>query len=227
MNRRLAAMHPSLALQYVGGATWGPITGTDPELANTGWNQLSTGSGWYHETQIDLSGYAMDSLTFFPSAVGVQDPGVYRMLPGATSTTSSLYVLDLITSTPIDPNNVMIDDLLGRMIGPGMFGSDETFETILYGLFRVFAENSTIKIPNFQQLQRSQRFESGEPTAADKLYCYRIVQISSTGALDAGISYIVIPASRQLIAGVIDEESELIYMQRLKRSYELANQVRA
>jgi len=222
-NRRLAAMHPSLTVTYAGGTAWTP-TGTSPA---TGWSQLSSNTGWFHETQIDLSGYAMDSLTFFPSAVGVQDPGVYRMLPGATSTTSSLYVLDLITSTPIDPNATMLSDLLGNMQGPGMFGNDESFETILYGLFRVFAENSTIKIPNFQQLQRSQRFESGEPTAADKLYCYRIVQISADGALDAGLSYIVIPASRQLIAGMIDEESELVYMQRLKRSYELANQVRA
>lgn len=222
MNRRLAAMHPSLTLTYQGGTTWAPSPGT----ATTGWQQLGSNTGFFHETQIDLSGYALQDMTFFPSAVGVQDPGVYRMLPGAASTTSSLYVLDLITSTPIDPTDVMVTDLLGNMQGPGMFGSDETFETILYGLFRVFAENNTIKIPNFQQLQRSQRFESGEPTAADKLYCYRIVQISATGPLDAGLSYIVVPAARQLIAGRITEESELVYMQRLKRSYELANQVR-
>ena len=96
------------------------------------------------------------------------------------------------------------------------------------------SENTTFKIPNFQQLQRSQRFESGEPTAADKLYCYRIVQIQAdgllptdpSGGLTPGQSYISIPAARQLIAGRINEESELVYMQRLKRSYELANQVR-
>jgi hypothetical protein len=222
MSRRLAAMHPSLTLTYQGGITWGASAGS---INGDGWTQLSSNSGWFHETQIDLSGYALQDMTFFPSAVGVQDPGVYRMLPGAASTTSSLYVIDMITSTPIDPNKVMITDQLGAMIGPGMFASDETFETILYGLFRAFAENSTIKIPNYQQLQRSQRFESGEPTAADKLYCYRIVQISSVGPLDAGQSYIVVPASRQLIAGRIDEEAELIYMQRLKRSYELANQL--
>ena len=222
MNRRLAAMHPSLTLTYQGGTTWAPTAGTP----RTGWQQLGSNTGFFHETQIDLSGYALQDMTFFPSAVGVQDPGVYRMLPGAASTTSSLYVLDLITSTPINPDDVMLTDLLGNMQGPGMFGSDETFETILYGLFRVFAENNTIKIPNFQQLQRSQRFESGEPTAADKLYCYRIVQISATGTLDAGLTYIVVPAARQLIAGRITEESDLVYMQRLKRSYELANQVR-
>jgi len=221
-SRRLAAMHPGLTETYAGGTLW---TATSP-TRNSGWEQLTSGSGWFHETQIDLSGYAMESLTFFPSAVGIQDPGVYRMKPGSGAATSSLYVLDLITSTPIDPNRIMNADWLGSMIGPGMFGSDETFETILYGLARVFSENSTIQIPNYQQLQRSQRFESGEPTAADKLYCYRIVQISAE-SLDAGLSSIIVPACRQLISGMLDEESELIYMQRLKRSYELANQVRS
>ena len=221
MSRRLAALHPALTLTYGGGTTWIPTLGT----ATTGWSQLGSGSGWFHETQIDLSGYALQDMTFFPSAVGIQDPGVYRMLPSAASTTSSLYVFDLITSTPIDADRIMNTDFTGRSIGPGMLGSEESFETILYGLSRVMAENTTIKIPNFQQLQRSQRFESGEPTAADKLYCYRIVQISAQ-SLDAGISYITVPACRQLIAGSIDEESELVYMQRLKRSYELANQVR-
>lgn len=221
-TRRLAAMHPGLTETYDTGTLWtSTIAGR-----NQGWEQLTTGSGWFHETQIDLSGYAMESLTFFPSAVGIQDPGVYAMKPGAASTTSALYVIDLITSTPIDPNRIMVTDWLFAMIGPGMFGSPETFETILYGLARVFSENDTIKIPNYQQLQRSQRFESGEPTAADKLYCYRIVQLSAE-ALDAGDSYIVVPACRQLISGMIDEESELVYMQRLKRSYELANQVTA
>ncbi len=230
MNRRLAAMHPSLNLQYDGGTNWSVI----PLSPATGWTPLTSNAGFFHETQIDLSGYAMDSLTFFPSAVGVQDPGVYRFAPKADSLTSGLYVFDLITSTPINPSDIMINDLLLGNYGPGMFGSDETFETILYGLFRAFSENSTIKIPNFQQLQRSQRFESGEPTAADKLYCYRIVQVQAdgllptdpSGGLTPGQSYISIPAARQLIAGRITEESELVYMQRLKRSYELANQVR-
>jgi len=220
-SRRLAAMHPGLTETYVSGTTW---TASVPGV-NSGWSQLGTGSGWFHETQIDLSGYAMDSLTFFPSAVGIQDPGVYRMKPGATATTSSLYVLDVIASTPLDPDQVM-GAFIGWMVAPGMFGSDETFETILYGLARVFSENDTIKIPNYQQLQRSQRFESGEPNASDKLFCYRIVQISAE-ALDAGLSNIVIPACRQLISGMFDEESELVYMQRLKRSYELANQIRS
>jgi len=220
-KRRLAAMHPPLTQAYVDGTNWDPMPGTQ----ETGWEQLATGSGWFHETQIDLSGYALQDMTFFPSAVGIQDPGLYRMKADPSSTTSGLFVLDLITSTPINPDDIMVTDLVGQNFGPGMFGSDETFETIVYGLFRFFGLNSTITIEDYQQLQRSQRFDSGEPTAADKLYCYRIVQITAT-ALQAAQSYILVPAARQLIAGYMNEESDLVYMQRLKRSYELANQVR-
>ena len=222
MNRRLAAMHPALTVSYAGGTNWTAYPGTTGKT----WQQLSSGSGFFHETQIDLSGYALQDLTFFPNAVGIQDPGQYRMKAGAAASTSAVFVLDLITSTPIDVNRVMVDDLFGLNIGPAMFGSDETFETVLYGLFRLFSVNSTITIPDYQQLQRSQRFESGEPTAADKLYCYRIVQISAE-VLDAGQSYLLVPACRQMIAGNIDAEPELVHMQRLKRSYELANQVRS
>ena len=52
MNRRLAAMHPSLTLTYQGGVNWAPTTSTP----QTGWQQLGSNTGFFHETQIDLSG---------------------------------------------------------------------------------------------------------------------------------------------------------------------------
>ena len=65
-------------------------------------------------------------------------------------------------------------------------------------------------------------FSSLEPTAADKLYGYRIVSVSSgEGEGDT----IAVPASRVLMPGNISSEPKLEYMMRLKRSYELANQV--
>jgi hypothetical protein len=83
--------------------------------------------------------------------------------------------------------------------------------------------NANIPFPNYQQLERSQRFDSGEPTAADKLYSYRIVTLFTSDLDEA--SYVTIPAARHLIGGVMGGEDDLVYMQRLKRSYELANQV--
>jgi len=211
-DRRLTALHPRLNATY-NGATWDGLNG---------WSVLDlAGTQFAHETVIDLSGYAMGSLTFFPTSVGIQDPGVYLVRGTSDPTFSGLQVLDIITSVPMDLSTV--SSLQAQGAGPGMLASKYEFETILFGMYRFFSTNINIPYQNYVQLERSQRFDSGEPTAADKLYCYRIVNLAVSG-LDPE-SRLSIPAARQLIAGVMGEESDLVYMQRLKRSYELANQV--
>jgi hypothetical protein len=175
----------------------------------------------YHETQIDLSGYAAESLTYFPEAVGIQDPGTYLARGGPGSTYTALQVLDIITSVPM--NIEEIADAQINVVGPGMLGSTREAETILMGQFRFFTPNTFLTYPNYVQLERSQTFGSGDPTAADKLFCYRIVSVISDDLGDGALA--VIPAARQILNGYMDEETELVYMQRLKRSYELANQV--
>ena len=211
-ERRITALHPRLNATY-NGATWDNLSG---------WSVLDlAGTQFAHETVIDLSGYAMDSLTFFPTSVGLQDPGVYLVRGTPDPTFSGLQVLDIITSVPMDLSTVSSLQVQGA--GPGMLRSEYEFETILFGMYRFFSTNLNVPYANYVQLERSQRFDSGEPTAADKLYCYRIVNLTVSG-LDPQ-SRVSIPAARQLIAGVMAAEPELVYMQRLKRSYELANQV--
>jgi hypothetical protein len=211
-ERRLAALHPACNANY-DGVEWSALNG---------WKVLdAAGTRLAHETVIDLSGYAMESLTFFPNSVGLQDPGIYVFKPREDSTFNGLNVLDIITSVPMDLD--VVGNRMSSNTGPGMLGSKYEFETLLFGMFRFFTQNQKIPYPNYQQLERSQRFDSGEPSAADKLYCYRIVTVLSSG-LDP-TTLVKIPACRQIIAGVMGAEPELVYMQRLKRSYELANQV--
>lgn len=213
MERRITAMHPAISSDYSTGA-WNNLNG---------WSILDGAQTRFgHETVIDLSGYAMESLTFFPEAIGLQDPGIYTYTPGSGSSYNGMQVLDIITSVPMDLNTVANSQGLGK--GPGMLGSLYEFETLLFGMFRFFTANTNIPYAGYQQLERSQRFDSGEPTAADKLYCYRIVSLLADGPPEPTTRFAV-PAARQLIGGAMDEETELVYMQRLKRSYELANQV--
>lgn len=212
-DRTLSAMHPALV------ATFDPGTGSWLNL--NGW-QLSSPTVLFHETQIDLSGYAAKSLTYFPEAVGIQDPGVHLFAGGPGATYTALQVLDIITSVPM--NIQEISDVQATLnAGPGMLGSTREAETILMGQYRFFTPNTFLTYPNYVQLERSQTFGSGDPTAADKLFCYRIVTALSDDLGDG--STVVVPAARQILNGYMDEETELVYMQRLKRSYELANQV--
>lgn len=217
-------MHPSLV------GTWDNAAGSWTPL--NGWQQAGT-STYFHETVIDLSGYAMDSLTFFPAAIGLQDPGVYIFLPQTIlpdAPQQAIQVLDIVTSVPIKGVQGILDvaDLQRPLTangntGLGLLESTHEFETILFGMSRFFTANTNIPFPGYCQLERSQRFDSGEPNASDKLFCYRIVSTFQQDLVDGDV--LSIPAARQLIGGAMDEESELVYMQRLKRSYELANQV--
>jgi len=212
-ERRLEAMHPSLESVY-DGANWGTLNG---------WQQLSS-TVLAHETEIDLSGYTRDSLTFFPTGVGLQDPGIYTFSPflDPAFPLKALQVLDIVTSIPMNLLEAATT-MQANNAAPGMIGSVSQFESILFGAYRWFTPNSQVNYPNYMSLERSERFDSGEPSASEKLYCYRIVQmIQQDLVVD---NFIQIPAARQLIAGIIGAESDLVYMQRLKRSYELANQV--
>ncbi len=212
--RRITAMHPAL------NATYDNVSGAWSDL--NGWQALRSAI-LMHETQIDLSGYAMDSLTFFPDGVGLQDPGIYAFKPGASSTAfQGLVVLDIVTSVPMDLETVALT-MVNDITGPAMLGSLYEFETILFGQYRFFSPNSNITFPNYQSLVRAQRFDSGEPTAADKLYCYRVISMVTLDLDDD--SLIQVPAARHILSGAMGDESDLKYIMRLKRSYELANQV--
>lgn len=225
-EERLEAMHPRMIASF--DASIGGLT-----LFRPGWTKVNDYQ-YYHESIIDLSGYALQNLSFFPTSVGVQDPGNYLFTatdPAVTAT--SLQVIDMITSTPMNP--AQVGDLALAAIAPGMLGSPHEFETILMGQWRYLTPSpmwaspgATLQgITGLQRLERAQRFDSGDATAADKLYCYRIVNAFAQGSITPPTdgTQIRIPAARQLIAGMMVEEDFLPHMMRLKRSYELANQV--
>lgn len=224
-DRRLTALHPALNAGWDNAAgIWTPLNG---------WQKAGT-STYYHQTEIDLSGFSRESLTFFPNAVGIQDPGVYLFRPQVILPEfeqQALQVLDIITSVPLRGAAGVLEvadsqrpfgGLPAANTGMGLLGSDYDFTPILFGMYRFFTANSNIPYPGYVQLERSQRFDSGEPTAVDRLYCYRIVSHFQQDLIDG--DSLSVPACRQLVSGVMSQESELVYMQRLKRGYELANQ---
>jgi len=58
------------------------------------------------------------------------------------------------------------------------------------------------------------------------LYCYRFLALPNGAAADEyGATGLVLPALRVILDAFTVEEPDLEYMMRLKRSYELANQV--
>jgi hypothetical protein len=211
-ERTILAEHPALTASYDNAtSTWSTLDG---------WEQVAP-TILIHETSIDLSGYAMEDLTLYVEELGLQDPGVYSFIAGGGATFSGVQIIDVILSAPIKDFTTIGNSVSST--GIGMIGSPYNFEQILLGTYRFFTPNQLIAYPGFQQLTRTQRFDSGQPNAADKLFAYRIA-VLTTNDLD-GTSSVVVPAARQMINGRFFKEEDLHHMMRLKRSYELANQV--
>jgi|TARA_R110000823_G_scaffold190477_1_gene322115 hypothetical protein len=182
-----------------------------------GWQSLDS-NGVYFESVIDLAGYSMERLTFAPFETTMQDPGLYLSQAGpGPGTAVRMMVMDLISDVPFslaDLSQVMTD-FPAR--APGMLGTNQDFTQIIYGNLRTYVSNNTLGLPGYYQLIDSSGFGSKSPTAASKLFCYKIINLSDGSAGDT----LQVPASRIGLSGRMFAEDELPYMMRLKRSYEL------
>jgi len=189
------------------------VTGSD---AN--WQSITNLPVIYNENYLDLSGYELDDLTLIPSSVTVQDPGVYLY----TGSGHVFCVYDILSQERLTPAQI---DQLGELnrtnkqAGPGMPGGPLDREQIVYGLYRFFSNNTTqTGMPQLMLNARTVRFGSGQPTAVQKLWAYRIVIFADS---PANLETVTVPACTFVLNAEIVKEKELPYMMRLKRSYEL------
>lgn len=174
---------------------------------------------FYNETYVDLSGYERDDLTTVLRSVRVQDPGVY-LFQGVDEV---FCVYDLLTTerlTEADLQLIAENNRAERQSGPGYPRGPLDRDQVVFGLYRFYSHNTTnVGLPELMINARTTRFGSGEPSAVQKLWCYRIVVFFDRPAVDLVCT---IPACNFVINTQIIEESEIPYLMRLKRSYELS-----
>jgi len=165
---------------------------------------------------IDLAGMVMEKETFFPVGSTIQDPGLYV---NNSETAPGILVIDLITDKLIDPSEIITftDFYASNGSMYGMMRNADEDTTIIMGQYRMMTSNSNLSFTSMMRTEISTSFSSGEPTAASKLYCYRIIR----PYVQEGVTNINIPSSRFYLTGVRDKEEDLVYLMRLKRSYEL------
>jgi hypothetical protein len=207
-SRSWNMMIPSYQNQK-GAATW-------PEAG--GW--LADGANClYYETYIDLSGFEMEDLTILPMETAVQDPGLYS----GGRLTDPLWVMDVISQERLGAatlSNMLDSTNNDYNNAPGMMGQNQEFQQITMGQLRIMG-NSTQTTATAATLppwiaQNVSTFGSGAPVTVQKLWVYRFVYLVA-----AATSPLNIPASRILLRGMVTKESDLVYIQRLRRSYEL------
>ena len=207
-TRLLTQPIPSYQGLFTDGTGW---TGTNDWLPIDG----ATATGVYHEAYFDLSGYELDDLTLVPTAIALQDGLPYLTSNGADPQLF-VQVLDIVSQERLTPSEVYTLALTGDY--PGSPGSSDDWTQILKCDYRLMLAQTTFTSISLLLTATGGSFGSSEPTAVQKLWTYRIV---ITGGLDWSDKTISIPATRFVLGAEIIQESELEYMMRLKRSYEL------
>jgi hypothetical protein len=199
-----------------------------------GWRSLSIYPlGLVYEDTISLSGYHMQDLTYYPE-LGFNQIGVGHSVLGNDGgeildcTIVSLLPIKDDTSLwwwVISGSSPALPQFDNNAIGFDVQDTSQ-WETLPFMEQRLYARNTNVPGATgfMQPLDRAQ-LGSLDPFAVDKLYVYRVVlPYSNTGNYDA-FSQVSAPPSRVGFIGTMAKEDDIEYLMRLKRGYELANQV--
>jgi hypothetical protein len=225
-----------------------PAFGVSSDTANQVWVQGATdtrqlpgiyGLTYVQEQKIDLSGYVQSDLTVGFRRSFEQVGGVDQIFWDVFNVKSDYTLETLIVSSVPFTDSQLASTLI---VSPGftpypLLGADwGNFNRthIIHGHFMAHMPNTTIASSDFASSGNAtllsvtdNDFSSLEPTAADCLYCYRIISVPEAGGTGgrAGVTQVSLPPKRIILDAFTVEEPDLEYMMRLKRSYELANQV--
>lgn len=184
------------------------------------WVPMNGITGFYQEHYFDTSGYTRDDLTTMPVNAYVQEAGRYQVLsPGSIR----LVVMDIVMSERIPNVTDMMTQIIATNSGvPSSFNSSYDWTQVQYLRFREFTGITQAgTVQDVFAPTSDQNFGSMEPTTADKLWTYKIVYVVGLPSSDfANIRY---PSSRTVLDIDVVKETDLTYLMRQKRSYELTN----
>ena len=202
--KALAKDHSYLVFTYDSG------TRTITVSEGSGWRQVQSGTNDYavSDTYFDMAGMTLEEKTLFIEAVAVQEGSNFE-ITGPTG--AKLWVYDLVTSIPFDVSDWNYRFGLGF---PQANGGALNFEHVLYGRFRLFA-NDVDFAGTTPVMVTSDTFGSGQPTNSDRIYSYRILVPFGT------VTAAIVPPARHLILADAKEEAEYSQIMRMLRSYEL------
>lgn len=243
-DRELCVEFQNLYLSTDGAGTW---VGFDLGNWRTIDNSIRSNI-WVSQVDIDLAGYNQQDLTlFFRNSfeqVGGSYQSTWTITPASGDTlnefSSILSEWTIVSSVPLSDDNLrqLTIENTGFLASqppvpltgydPGNFDRS----MIIHGRMLRHALSPNIGSQAFTApgtglnlVADDQYFSSLEPTAADRLYCYRVVGTATPSIEDGtGLTAAYWPSKRILLTATSAKEEELDYMMRLKRSYELANQ---
>jgi len=181
-----------------------------------------TGSGWEiidessealvvaNRTYIDLQGWSAQDLTTFTQGVDIQKQNIpLRSLP--TTGMVNVFEFDLVTTRALTNNECNITDT--DNFAPGFLPSTVDLMEVIYGERMEYAVNATV---GFSYVQISgETFGSGNPTAMSRMHWTRILVFIRPTTLDLCTIF----PTNLVVQAMTVEEKDLVWMERLRRSY--------
>jgi len=183
-------------------------------LATNGWKVIDDGTVYYYirRCYIDLSGWSTQDLTTFTQGIDIQK-GIMPLL-GGLETAAGLREFDFITTRSLtDTELLLFNDI------PGYLPSTVDLMEMIYGEFVEYGRNQTIT--NTFIKTNYETFGSGNPTAMDKLHWTRVYYFHVPVAGDT----LLVDAANLIVQAMTVDEKDLVWMERLRRSYVLQGQV--
>ena len=186
------------------------------------WNDVNVPFLIYR-TYFDISGWSREQLSAFIGGVGWQEAESFHVAdPNPVPTFGEVCSWDIASKAKL-PNNILDHDkwlnLVFNWSAPGFSNSNYDQEEIFAGRYRQFLPNSTQLGLLHQTAQEI--WGCGDATAGDKIYVTRI--ISPSMAIDPGntANNLIVPAQNIIVNAAVVDEKDLVYMERLRRSYVL------
>jgi len=179
-----------------------------------------TYQAYVYRTYIDLSGWTKQDLTTFTTGVDIQKDRTPLAVIGSPGSCPIITELDILTTRKIRD-----DELILKIAGttPGFHPSTVDLMSVIYGEQTTYAENSNI--PGTFIKTSSSTWGSGNPTASEKMHWTRIYLTTfSTSAGDVTGAFNSYPVNLVVQATTM-EEKDLVYMERLRRSYVLQDEL--
>lgn len=197
---------PAVTVDFSNNTTW-ELSDPSPYVNQT----LHGPDGFVFQSQIDIEGWTKEGLTAFFSNQYIQRDGPYTPALVPLAGTDTLQARDyvIITDVPLE--------LDAQMIHAGFLDDPSDYMTIKFGSALIYVQTTTSPIMMVQGDAWS--FGSGQPTASSTLYVTRICVPFKFNATPA--DWLEFPALRYVAQGIATEEPEYVYLNRLRRSYEL------
>jgi len=168
----------------------------------------------------DIAGWSSEELSAFVSGVGWQEAQDWAAGALTVGQNARIRTWDIVSKAVI-PNsaldNQVGDPLVGYWFPPGFAGSNYNLEEIFAGRYRTF-DLSAVLSGGWQQ-SNMETWGAGDATAGDKIHITRIVYLTNV-QVEEGV--MVIPPQDIVLPATLVDEKDLVYMERLRRSYVLA-----